>query len=316
MIHDRRSIGILLLPWQHIGVHYQKYEERNEPMPFAIAIAPDPLSLLCGYIAIPHQVDEMSVAGGLRKKPLEVVKCESNDLLVPAGTEIVVEGIVPPGLRASEGPFGEYTGYRASPRDERPIGVIKAVTWRNDPIFYFCNPGLPVGEQDTTWCVAGAAIVKEALQKLGIPVQEVNLPPEANCQLVVVTTKTPMMRMAHRIASGVFGIPAIAGYAYKLMVCNDDIDPFNISQVFHALISKCHPDRGQFTYYHPNSSLCPYGDLTERFKLTAPQGVYDCTWPVDWPIYEAVPPKSSFTTLFPAEVQENVIKKWSSYGFK
>ena len=86
----------------------------------------------------------MDLSGGLRKEPVELVKCETVDLEVPAHAEIVIEGYVLPHTRVEEGPFGEYTGFRTSPRAPRPVYEVTCITHRNNPILTVSNMGTPV----------------------------------------------------------------------------------------------------------------------------------------------------------------------------
>ena len=94
MIHDRNTMSLLSFPPQHGGVHYRKYEERNEAMPVAVAIGTEPVCSIAADTQLPAGEDEADLTGGLRGEPIELVKCETNDLYVPATSEIVIEGFV------------------------------------------------------------------------------------------------------------------------------------------------------------------------------------------------------------------------------
>jgi 4-hydroxy-3-polyprenylbenzoate decarboxylase len=94
MVIDKETMGCLLRPDQHIGLHYyQKYELMGRPMEFAVAIGTEPVSSIVGAVRVPAGVDEVDVAGGLRGEPIELVKCETVNLYVPATSEIVIEGL-------------------------------------------------------------------------------------------------------------------------------------------------------------------------------------------------------------------------------
>ena len=137
MIHTKNKMGGLVIPSQHIGImYYQKYETRNMPMPFAIAIGIEPITALVATSGVSYGINEADVIGGIRGEPLNVIKCETNDLLVPATSEIVIEGEIPPYERMEEGPFGEYTGYQAKSSMPRPVYNVKAITHRNNPILF------------------------------------------------------------------------------------------------------------------------------------------------------------------------------------
>jgi len=135
MLHDSRSIGWLIHPGTHGGtIFYQKYEARGKAMPMALVIGSSPACALASQSAVTPYVDEVDIAGGLNGKPVELVKCETIDLEVPATAEIVLEGEVRPNERRDEGPFGEFTGYRGSEKSPRPVFHVNCITHRNDPI--------------------------------------------------------------------------------------------------------------------------------------------------------------------------------------
>ncbi len=315
MIQDRRSLGGIFIPFQHgPSIYFQKYEPKNKPMPFAISIAPDPLSLLFSATPVPAGVSEMDVVGGARGKPLEVVKCETNDILVPASSEIIIEGIIPPYVRAQEGPFGEYMGYRASGRDLRPVYVVKAITYRNNPILSMSNMGTPVDDGDLCWGLGTVASLKRDLLRNNLPVKAVNMMPEASGNLIVISTETPYPRIAQRIMATVFS-NSNSQYVASYLIVNEDVDVFNPFEVLFVWASRVHPENGVHVYHQTGNPLAPYGSMEERLNLTAPQIVYDATWPVLWPKQD-VPLVSSFKKLYPKEMQEKVISNWQKYGFK
>lgn len=313
MVLDRKSLSGMMEALRHIAMHLRKYEAMNKPMPFAIAIGPDPICALTSVSPAPFGVSEAEVAGGLRGKPVELVKCETNDLLVPANAEIVIEGEVPPKKLAYEGPFGEYTGYRASPRDLRPVYIVNAITYRNDPILTMSNMGVPVDDCDITGSVFLSAMIRKNLLGAGLPIVAAHMPPEAACNLLVVSTKTPSAHIAHSIRDIAF-TTVLEQRFQKVFVVNDDVDITNVNEVLHALVTRVHPVNGQHISYEPSHALVPYASLQERLDRIAPKCLYDGTWPNNWHPFVAVPPKSAFKTIYPKEVQETVLKKWEEYG--
>ncbi len=315
MLHDKRTFGGLIEPYQHIGLIYKKYEERNQPMPFAYCIGCDPLSMLGAACSMPYGFNEVDWVGGVMHRPLELVKCETNDLLVPANAQIVVEGIVPPQIRAYEGPFGEFTGYRASPRDLRPVFVVKAITWCDEPVYTFSCMGVPVDDNDIGMCVGTSSSFRRAIEVQGLPVKDVNVMPETAGCLCVISIKPWTAYVANRLMSIIMA-EKLGASTFKVIVVDEDVDVFNTNEVLHAFVSKVHPVRGTFVYHGMQTSLTPYGSLEERLQRSAPCALYDATWPMDWAPEIAVPPKSSFKTIFPQEVQEKVLSKWTKYGFR
>ena len=121
---------------RHNWRHYLKYQERGDPMPMAYAIGVHPAyEIMSNYSGQHDTWDELELGAGVLGETLELVKCETIDLEVPAHAEVVIEGIVRPHVREQEGPFGEFTGYRQGAEGPAPVWEITAVTHRKNPIF-------------------------------------------------------------------------------------------------------------------------------------------------------------------------------------
>src|SRR5438128_11338765 len=121
---------------RHNWAHLMKYQERNEvgPMAFAIGLHPG-YEILANFSGRHDGYDDVERGAGVIGGPLQVVKCETIALEVPAQAEVVIEGIVRPGVREPEGPFGEFTGYSKGAEGPAPVFEVTAVTRRRDPIF-------------------------------------------------------------------------------------------------------------------------------------------------------------------------------------
>jgi 4-hydroxy-3-polyprenylbenzoate decarboxylase len=262
-------------------------------------------------------MDEADVAGGMIGEPIELVKCETVDLMVPATSEVVIEGVILPHMRVDEGPYGEYTGYRASPRAPRLVYRVDCITYRNDPILTAVVEGVPLDLGHVVVSIGRAAAIRDDLKRAGLPIVDVNVVPESAGFMAVISTKTPYSNIAHRIASITWGSQGAQSGSHKLLVVNDDIDVYNMNEVIHAFATKCHPVRGHHIVAnsagHP---LMPYQNLEERLWAKGSCVLYDCTWPVDWPVEIAVPPRSSFNAIYPKEIQDKVLENWKNYGFK
>ena len=316
MVHDRNTLGCLFPLQQHVGQMYAKYEAKNIPMPAAVVIGAQPVVPMVSCVQLPPYVNEVDIAGALQGEPVELVKCETVDLEVPAGAEIVLEGEVLPHERKMEGPFGEYMGYEAGKSSPKPIFRVNAITHRRDPILPFSNMGMPIHEgQSVTALIKGAEIFAE-LKKLGLPVKGVYMPPFAAGHMAVVSTEIPFINFAKRVAHAVWATkPGL--FTYYIVVVEPDVDPTNMDEVVHAMTTKCHPVNGihQVPHIPGFPVLLPFLPPKERLIGDAAGVIFDCTWPKDWP-QEAIPIKATFENLWPKEVQQRVLKKWESYGFK
>lgn len=315
MLHDRNSLGILIIPFQHVGTIFRKYESRGQPMPYVAAIGLDPAIQIGAASAIPEGENEMDFIGGLRGKPLDLVKAETCDLLVPASAEIVIEGEILPKARKPEGPFGEYQGYSVSGSFPRPIFKVNAITHRKNPILTMVCEGMPVTMGHTVANLTSVALIWGDLLRQGIPVTGIYSPPEAVKDLLVVSTRTPFSGIAQRIATIVWGNKDGVNYS-KVIVVNEDIDPMDMGAVIHAFAARCHPFRG--IHVMPNTQnvpLTPYLNREERRYGRGANALFDCTWPLDWD-KDDLPTKSSFDSIFPKEIQQKVLANWKEYGFR
>ncbi len=128
------ELGILLLP-RHTLAFYDAAEQAGQALEIAIVIGVDPLTSLASQAIAPLDFDELTIAGALHGEPLEVVKCQTNAVRVPAGAEIVLEGRILPRRREAEGPFGEFPQYYGE-RAERHVAKIDRITHRRDAIFH------------------------------------------------------------------------------------------------------------------------------------------------------------------------------------
>jgi len=137
-VHAARRMAILLLP-RHLYAFHQAAERAGKSLPIGIAIGVDPLTLLASQAITPIDHDELEIAGALHGAPLATVKCVTNEVHVPAYSEIVIEGRILPGVREPEGPFGEFPKYYSA-REARQVIEVDAVTHRLRPIYHTIVP--------------------------------------------------------------------------------------------------------------------------------------------------------------------------------
>ena len=136
MYRTPNETGIDLVSPSDMRFYYQRALDKGEPLPIAIAVGVHPLDMLAASYKAPIDIDELALAGGLRGQALEMVKCKSLDLEVPADAEMILEGeLLPIGWTADEGPFGEFSQISGDVK-WNPVFRIKCITHRRDPIFY------------------------------------------------------------------------------------------------------------------------------------------------------------------------------------
>lgn len=137
-VNGPRRLAALILP-RHLHVFQQAAESRGQPLEVAVVIGVDPLTLLASQAIVPIDRDELEIAGALHGAPLDVVKCLTNEVRVPANAEIVLEGRIPAYERETEGPFGEFPKYYSA-RAQREVIDIECITHRDHPIYHTIIP--------------------------------------------------------------------------------------------------------------------------------------------------------------------------------
>ena len=175
MVTGRDTIPILMWRAQHIGHHVTEWRAKGaKEMPIAVAIGWEPSLGFCAGSPVPKGVCEYDVMGAIRGEPVDLVKCETNDLYVPASAEIVLEGML--GLEEDtyqmEGPYAEFTGYFAGDRSPKPTIRVTAITHRNDPILRGtiegCMPG-SYSENAMISSIFRSSTAWNVLDRAGVP---------------------------------------------------------------------------------------------------------------------------------------------------
>lgn len=312
MIHNERHLGGIIHQTSDMGImFYQKYVPKNQPMPIAIAIGLDPLSSITAMTGLDPEVAEVDVAGGLLEEPIELVKCQTSDLLVPAFAEIIIEGEILPNVTVLEGPFGEFTGFRTSPRVPKSVYRVNAITHRDNAMLTMTNMGIPVQESNVNASISGSHEHASLLRSHKIPVVDVCVPPYSGSYMVVISVKTLYSNVATQIANLLFR----ETLPISVIVVNDDVDVFNQEEVVDALVKRCHPVRGIKVFHDQiGSPLTPFLSREERIWSRGAKVLYDCTWPLDWPKETTVPVRSSFENMYPKETKEKVLRNWGKWG--
>lgn len=310
MIHDRNTMSILSFPPQHGGMHYRKYEERGEPMPVAVAIGTEPVCSIAADTQLPAGEDEADLTGGLRGAPIELVKCETNDLYVPATSEIVIEGFARPKERKPDGPFGEYHGYRDFHPVMLPVIDVTCITYRNAPILTVSNMGKPWDEAGIISSIAQSAVVGAELNRQNIPHTAVYCPaPDFG---VIIAVKNQYAGFAHTVASAVWG-SKVGIHRPFIFVVGEDVDVTNPEDVYWCLVTRLNPERNIHVQRNaPGHSLFPFLSMEERKARRGSRVMFDATFPPDI----EPPAVIDFRHGWPAEVQQRVLARWGEYGFE
>jgi 2,5-furandicarboxylate decarboxylase 1 len=234
----KRELAVMSHPFQGLGTQMARAEELGQPLEVAIANGVHPVLLYASQAKVPHGVDELGIAGGILGRPVEMVRCVSIDVEVPADSEIVIEGRILPGRRVSEGPFGEFTGYYG-PAEDNPVLEVTAVTTRHDPIFLAGLTGLPTTDNHVLKVFAYESNLLENLRRACPEVTEVCFPDWAGVQYAaVVSLKQRYKGQARHLIMTALGDPT---HLKQVVVVDDDIDVYDTEAVNWAMITRGQP---------------------------------------------------------------------------
>ena len=252
-IFDERTTA---MHWQvhKVGArHGKRYYQRNEPMPVAVALGGDPALSFSATAPLPDGLDEILFAGFLRRKSIEMVKCKTIDLEVPADVDLVLEGYVQPGEMRPEGPFGDHTGYYTAVEDY-PVFHLTAITHRRDAVYPTTIVGIPPMED----FYIGDAVVRIFLPvfKMNFPeLVDMTLPAEGVFHnLVIVSIRKQYPYQAFKVMHGLWGMGQMMFSKY-IVVVDEDCDVHNTSEVLFRLCANTDPGRDTTVIKNPSDSL-------------------------------------------------------------
>ncbi len=316
MAWDGKTIAAMIFPFSGAGrVFHGKYVPKNQPMPFATVIGLEPICCMAGVTAT--DIPEPEYAGRFRGEPVELVKCETSDLQVPAYAEIIIEGELVPGVSLEEGPFGEYSGHSTGLRSGKIVCRVKAITHRDNSILTLSPLGYPVDETHLIFSFTMASEGKKFLQREKLPIKDVFVIPESAGHCLAVSVEHTSSVIPHRIAHTCWNNlgPWCPPY---VVVVDADIDVFDLKDVLYAIVQRCHPIRGIRSNTWPlfAQPICPFSSPAERREGPQARALFDCTFPAEWSREVDRPFLVRFDTVYPKEIQERVLQNWQNYGFK
>jgi len=270
----------------------------------AVVLGGDPAVTYSATAPLPGDIDELIFAGFLRKKPVELVKCKTIDMEVPADAEIVIEGYVDPLERRLEGPFGDHTGYY-SLADEYPVFHVKCITHKKRPVYPTTIVGKP--PQEDCYLALATERIFLPLLKFQLPeVVDMHLPMEGvfhNCALVSIKKAFP--GHARKIMSSLWGMGQMM-FAKFIIVVDENVDVQDVSEVMWKVFNNVDPRRDTMIVEGPldvldhSAPLALYGskmgiDATKKWKSEG----HTRDWPED--------------IIMSKEIIDLVNNKWSEY---
>ncbi|RMG04114.1 MAG: menaquinone biosynthesis decarboxylase [Nitrospirae bacterium] len=305
-VYDGKTTGMHWHMHKDGARHYRKAEQMGKRLEVAVAIGSDPAVMYSSTAPLPEGIDEMLFAGFLRKSPVELVKCETVDIEVPANSEFVLEGYCEPGERRVEGPFGDHTGYY-SLADEFPVFHITCITHRRDAIY----PATIVGKPPMEDCYIGKATERIflPLMKKQLPeIVDINLPLEGvfhNIALVSIDKRYP--GHPRKVMYALWGMGQMS-FTKMIVIVDKWVNVQDPSEVVWRIGNNVDPKRdvvileGPLDVLEHASPIPAYGgkmgiDATKKL----PSEGFTRPWPDD---IEMSP-----------EIKELVTKRWKEYGF-
>lgn len=323
MMADRNRVTGPTIPTQHIGMIRQMWEKEGKATPWAFVLGAPPAAVAVAGMPLRAYISEPGYVGALLGKAVDVVKCETNDLWVPANAEIVLEGEISMTETALEGPMGEYHGYQHHHGRPQPVFHVNAVTFRDKPILPICVAGLPPEENHTIWGTMISAQILEDLESAELPVDMVWCSYEAATCWAAVSIDTARLAgmntnakdFADRVADVFFR--SHAGYLIpKLIIVGNDIDITDIDAVVWALATRSHPKHDHFTYPDlPGFPMVPYLNRDDIARGSGGNVIINCIFPEQFK-GEMRAGTASFEHSYPEALKRKVLQNWTGYGFE
>ncbi len=279
----------------------------GERLEVAVAIGTDPATTFSAIVPAPPDVEEYLIAGFLRQKPVELVKCETVDLEVPAQAEIILEGYVELGELRSEGPFGDHTGFYTM-EDLYPVFHLTCITHRKDPVYASTIVGKPPMED--AWMGKAVERIFLPLMKMTIPeIVDIHLPVEGVFHnLMLVSIRKSYAGQARKVMNAIWSLGQ-AMFTKCVIVVDEDCDVQDIGEVTLRVANNIDPERDiQFTL-GPVDSL----DHASRLPNYGSKMGIDATrkWPAE-----------GFTRLWPPMIEMDQATKtridaiWKKLGLE
>ena len=240
-VYDKKTTGMHWHIHKDGASHYDEYKKAGKRMEVAVAIGTDPVVTYSATAPLPYGVDELLFAGMIRKKGVELVKCKTIDMEVPATAEIILEGYVEPNELREEGPFGDHTGYY-SLKGNYPVFHITAITHRKNPIYFTTIVGKPPMED----CYMGKAterIFLPMLKSLNPEIVDIDLPWEGvfhNCVIVSMKKRYPMH--ARKLMTSLWGSGQMS-FSKMILTVDEDINVHDYKEVAMRLLNNIDIER-------------------------------------------------------------------------
>ena len=240
-IYDKNTTGMHWHIHKDGANHFSEYAQANQRMEAAVAIGGDPATIYSSTAPLPPGIDEFLLAGFLRQSGIDVVKCKTVNLEVPAEAEFIIEGYIDPQERRPEGPFGDHTGFY-SPVDDYPVFHVTCITHRKHPVY----PTTVVGPPPMEDCYLAKATERMFLPLIQMVVPEItdmNLPMEGVFHnLAIVSIKKSYPMQAQKVMHALWGMGQMMN-TKMILVMDSDVDVHDLKKVAWKALNHIDPKR-------------------------------------------------------------------------
>lgn len=299
-LKGKDKLGISLHSRQRLWEYFRRSEELGKSLEATIVLGIHPNISMGSMALIPYNLGKYAAMGGLFGAPLEVARCKTVDLMVPAYAEMIIEGEIVTGERESEGPFAEFTNY-ACYRSTENVFRVKAIQYRTKPLFQDITPGMS-SEHITIVAVQREGDVLNALNRTLPNVKNVHAPISA-CGLFHCYIS--MKKIAEGQAQqAIFTAFSVDHNLKMVVVVDEDVDVFDERQVLWAMATRLQADRGVTIVPQHMGMGCTLDPSTDELSRTSKMGI------------DATKPLSGFapTVEMSAEVQKQIRRFMGSFG--
>jgi len=233
-IKEKARMGIMINEWRHMRNFLDKAEAAAKPLPVAVAIGLDPALMIAAGFR--YEGDETDIAGSIRGRPIETVKCVTCDIRVPAHAEYVIEGEILPGVRENEGPLAEFTGHYGL-LWKSPVFTVKAITHRKDPIWQTLN-GASFEHINLGNVLPREPILKKFTKYVSKNVTAVHIPPYGSGFMAIIQLNKTNEGEPKNVA-----MAAMTTYVNikNVIVVDTDVDIHSASDVLWAVSNRVNP---------------------------------------------------------------------------
>ncbi|MER7006935.1 UbiD family decarboxylase [Dactylosporangium sp. NPDC000555] len=237
---DRTHLTVFAPPGRHLRTIIERWNDRGQAAGIAVVIGAEPVTQIASQARAPYGVDEFAIAGGMRGAPVEMVRCKTIDVDVPATAEIIIEGVIEPGRLESDGPFGEYPGTYSAAKPA-PVMRVTAITHRRGGMYQNTLTGSPMTENHWMMQPSATALAYREALKITPEIRSINVTPGGTTRHHVVVSM--LKRHPAEARNVMLALLASTIGAKLVVVVDEDIDPFDPQQVEWAVNTRMQPDQ-------------------------------------------------------------------------